>query len=142
MVSSILLLSLEPSVSFKEYPDKKVEKKSLTFLTRFYSHLWLLQGYVYPFLKIIASGAENKTGKHFGRCFGGDKFIGEYFESKFYYVFDITIMQLNWRSFCSDHCPFLVVNEKEITNFDIALNQYQLQNLLRQYSESLNWICI
>ena len=51
-----------------------IEKKSLNFLTQFYSHLWLLQGYVYPILKNTNlwywSAPKFKLGKFLTECFG------------------------------------------------------------------------
>ena len=53
-----------------------IEKKSPNFLTRFYSHLWLLQRYGYPTLKkncfLNLEPADFQTRQIFDRLFGGD----------------------------------------------------------------------
>ena len=64
-----------------------VEKESATFLAQFYSHLWILQRYVYPTLKkywlLNLELTEYQTAQTFGRFFWEDKLISKYLESKF-----------------------------------------------------------
>ena len=61
-----------------------IEKEFLSFLTRFYCHLRLLQGCAYPTLKkilITKSGAcRSSPWANFDRVFGGDEFISEFRE--------------------------------------------------------------
>ena len=61
-----------------------IAKEFLSFLTRFYCHLRLLQGCAYPTLKkilITKSGAcRSSPWANFDRVFGGDEFISEFRE--------------------------------------------------------------
>ena len=63
-----------------------IEKQFLNFLARFYSHLWLPQGYVYRTLKIYRlldlELAKVQTVRIFDNFWGWDKLISEYFEGK------------------------------------------------------------
>ena len=61
-----------------------IAKEFLSFLTRFYCHLRLLQGCAYPTLKkilITKSGAcRSSPWANFDRVFGGDEIISEFRE--------------------------------------------------------------
>ena len=69
-----------------------IENESPNFLTRFSSHLWSLQGYVYPALEKTdwlwkLELVEIPAGKISDNFFGGDKIISKHLTSNFSYIF-------------------------------------------------------